>query len=34
MLSEQWKFRLGNELSGYALMLGRASLHRAGLRWV
>jgi hypothetical protein len=34
MLSEQWKFRLGNEFGGYALMLGRAGRHRAGLRWV
>jgi glycosyltransferase involved in cell wall biosynthesis len=34
MLSQQSKFRLGNELAGYAFMLGRAGLHRAGLRWV
>ena len=27
------KFRLPNEVLGYALVLGRASLHRAGLRW-
>jgi glycosyltransferase involved in cell wall biosynthesis len=33
MLSQQ-KFRLGNELGGYSFMLGRAGLHRAGLRWV
>jgi glycosyltransferase involved in cell wall biosynthesis len=34
MLSQQSKFRLGNELGGYAFMLARAGLHRAGLRWV
>jgi glycosyltransferase involved in cell wall biosynthesis len=29
----QSKFRLRNELAGYALTLTRASLHRAGLHW-
>jgi hypothetical protein len=33
MLQEQSKFRLGNELGGYAFTLGRAALHRAGLSW-
>lgn len=33
MLSEQSKFRLGNELGGYALTLVRARLHRLGLGW-
>jgi glycosyltransferase involved in cell wall biosynthesis len=33
MVSEQSRFRLGNELAGYAGTLGRAALHRAGLRW-
>lgn len=33
MLREQSKFRLGNELAGYALTLVRAALHRIGLRW-
>jgi glycosyltransferase involved in cell wall biosynthesis len=32
-LHEQSKFRLRNELGGYALVLARAGLHRAGLRW-
>jgi glycosyltransferase involved in cell wall biosynthesis len=27
------KFRLSNEILGYALVLGRAGLHRAGVRW-
>jgi hypothetical protein len=29
----QSKFRLRNELAGYALTLARASLHRVGLHW-
>ena len=33
MLREQSKFRLGNELGGYALTLARARLHKAGLSW-
>ncbi len=33
MLQSQDKFHLGNELAGYAVTLGRAALHRAGLRW-
>ncbi len=33
MVSEQSKFRLGNELGGYASTLSRAALHRAGWRW-
>ena len=33
MLRAQDKFRLGNELTGYAGTLIRAGLHRAGLRW-
>lgn len=33
MLREQSKFRLGNELSGYALTLLRARLHQLGLSW-
>jgi dolichol-phosphate mannosyltransferase len=33
LLSEQPKFRLGNELAGYALVLGRAKLHTLGLNW-
>jgi glycosyltransferase involved in cell wall biosynthesis len=33
MLREQSKFRLGNELVGYAFTLLRATLHRAGWRW-
>jgi hypothetical protein len=33
MLREQHKFRLGNELAGYALTLLRAAAHRAGVRW-
>jgi dolichol-phosphate mannosyltransferase len=33
MVQEQHKFRLGNELAGYAVTLGRAALHRAGVRW-
>jgi hypothetical protein len=33
MFREQSKFRLGNELAGYALTLLRAWLHRVGLRW-
>ena len=33
MMQQQSKFRLGNELGGYALTLLRASLHRVGLRW-
>jgi hypothetical protein len=32
-LHEQSKFRLHNELGGYATVLVRAGLHRAGLRW-
>ncbi len=34
MLREQSKFKLGNELGGYALMLLRARLHNAGHRLV
>jgi glycosyltransferase involved in cell wall biosynthesis len=33
MLQSQNKFRLGNELFGYATTLLRAGLHRAGVRW-
>jgi glycosyltransferase involved in cell wall biosynthesis len=33
MLRAQEKFRLQNELMGYAVTLARAALHRAGLRW-
>lgn len=33
MVREQSKFRLGNELVGYALTLLRAALHRIGWRW-
>ena len=33
MLREQSKFRLGNELGGYGLVLTRARLHRLGLSW-
>jgi dolichol-phosphate mannosyltransferase len=33
MLQQQSKFRLRNELGGYATILLRAGLHRAGLRW-
>jgi hypothetical protein len=33
MVRDQSKFRLRNELGGYALMLVRARLHRAGLAW-
>jgi glycosyltransferase involved in cell wall biosynthesis len=33
MLRDQSKFRLGNELGGYALTLIRARLHRLGLSW-
>ena len=33
MVRAQSKFSLPNELLGYALTLGRAALHRAGLRW-
>jgi hypothetical protein len=33
MVRDQSKFRLGNELLGYALTLVRASMHRAGWRW-
>jgi dolichol-phosphate mannosyltransferase len=33
MVREQSKFRLGNELGGYAWTLFRALLHRLGLRW-
>jgi dolichol-phosphate mannosyltransferase len=33
MVREQSKFRLGNELGGYAWTLMRAALHRAGLSW-
>jgi glycosyltransferase involved in cell wall biosynthesis len=33
MLREQSKFRLGNELAGYALTLARARLHTLGLSW-
>lgn len=32
-LHEQSKFRLHNELGGYVRVLGRAGLHRVGLRW-
>jgi dolichol-phosphate mannosyltransferase len=33
MLHAQEKFRLSNELTGYAVTLARAGLHRLGLRW-
>jgi glycosyltransferase involved in cell wall biosynthesis len=33
MLREQSKFRLGNELGGYALTLVRARLHQLGVSW-
>ena len=33
MYADQSKFRLRNELVGYALTLVRAALHRLGLRW-
>ncbi len=33
MLRDQSKFRLGNELGGYALTLLRARLHQLGLSW-
>lgn len=33
MLREQSKFRLGNELGGYAFVLIRARLHKLGLAW-
>lgn len=33
MIRGQSKFRLRRELSGYAIILCRATLHRAGLRW-
>jgi polyisoprenyl-phosphate glycosyltransferase len=33
MVQEQDKFRLGNELAGYAVTLARAAVHRAGVRW-
>ena len=33
MVREQSKFRLGNELGGYALTLLRAWVHRLGLSW-
>ena len=33
MVREQSKFRLGNELGGYAWILIRAALHRLGLSW-
>jgi dolichol-phosphate mannosyltransferase len=33
MLSDQSKFRLGNELAGYALTLARARLHTLGVGW-
>jgi glycosyltransferase involved in cell wall biosynthesis len=33
MLREQSKFRLGNELGGYALTLARARLHQLGVSW-
>lgn len=33
MLREQSKFRLGNELGGYAVVLIRARLHRLGVSW-
>ena len=32
-LHEQSRFRLRNELGGYGRVLGRAGMHRAGLRW-
>lgn len=32
-LHEQSKFRLRNELGGYVRVLGRAGLHRVGMRW-
>jgi glycosyltransferase involved in cell wall biosynthesis len=32
-LRAQEKFKLKNELVGYGVTLGRAGLHRAGLRW-
>jgi glycosyltransferase involved in cell wall biosynthesis len=32
-LHEQSKFRLSNELGGYVRVLGRAGLHRLGVRW-
>ena len=32
-LHEQSKFRLRNELGGYVRVLGRAGLHRVGVRW-
>jgi hypothetical protein len=33
MVRQQSKFRLHNELGGYALTLARARLHRLGLTW-
>lgn len=33
MIREQSKFRLGNELAGYAVTLARARLHRLGFAW-
>ena len=33
MLRAEQKFRLRNELVGYAAVLTRAGLHRAGVRW-
>jgi hypothetical protein len=33
MVREQSKFRLHNELGGYAFTLLRARLHRMGLAW-
>jgi dolichol-phosphate mannosyltransferase len=33
MVREQSRFRLGHEFTSYAGTLGRAALHRAGLRW-
>jgi glycosyltransferase involved in cell wall biosynthesis len=33
MLRDQSKFRLGNELGGYALTLARARMHRVGIAW-
>jgi len=33
MLRDQSKFRLGNELGGYALTLARAKLHTMGVSW-
>ncbi len=33
MIRSAAKFRLRNELAGYGFALGRAALHRAGLRW-